>query len=90
MGESVTVTLSASFQVPTCTHLTERVWHDLTLGACFSRVDGEEVVSKVGLCEPGGVPLPDSIALSNDTSHIHRTYARKTIGMEVFLSCCLM
>ncbi len=70
VGESVTVTLSAELQMPNCSHLTEQVWRDLTLGACISRMDGEEVVSRGGLCEPGGVTLPDGITLLDDTSYL--------------------
>ncbi len=72
VGESITATLSAELELPDCSEFAERPWLDLTLGACFSRMDGEEVVSRGGLCEPGGVPLPDGITLSNDKSHIRK------------------
>lgn len=75
VGDSVTVTLTGGFELPSQSRLTENVHEDLKLGAC---VFFGEAASEVrgGLCRDEDLPLPSEFQLLAGTHHVRESTVR--------------
>jgi hypothetical protein len=64
LGMPVTATVSVTFDLSEQSSKPRYAIEDLILGACIQRKEGESELSRGGLCEIDGLPLPSWIALS--------------------------